>query len=219
MSTAIAPEKTAPPPRKVGVENVLRLGYVSWDEYKQLRNVFRDRPVKITYDRGDLEIMVVSFEHESHKKLLARLLEALTVELDLAIRSLGNATFQMEDAERGLEPDECWYIANESAVRGKRSIDLTVDPPPDLALEVEVTRSALNRVGIYAAMGVRELWRYDGIRLRVFVLVNDRYEERPASPTFPTVPLTFFTDALSQFGKLDENAILKVFRQRVRGLS
>lgn len=197
-------------------ENRLRLSGISWDQYCQIGEALRDRPVHMTYDRGELEIMTTSARHESHKKLLARLLEALTEELNVEICSLGNMTHQREDLERGLEADECWYIQNERAVRGKMEIDLSVDPPPDLALEVEISRRVLDRIAIYAVLGVRELWRYDGSRLRVQVLKGDRYEDVERSPAFPTIPMSLFTDALAQFGKTGETQIVKDFRQKVR---
>ena len=149
--------------------------------------------------------------------MLARLLEALTEELNVEICSLGNMTHQREDLERGIEADECWYVQHEAVVRGKMEIDLSVDPPPDLALEVEISRSVLDRIAIYAALGVPELWRYDGSKLRVQVLKGDRYEDVEQSPTFPTISMSLFTDALAHFGKISETQIVKAFRKKVRG--
>lgn len=197
-------------------ENRLRLSCISWDQYCQIGEALRDRPVRMTYDRGELEIMTTSARHESHKSLIARLLEALTEELNIEIRSLGNMTHQREDLERGFEADECWYIQQEAVVRGKVEIDLSIDPPPDLALEIEISRSVLDRIGIYQAMGVPELWRFEGSRLRIHVLKQGGYEEVEKSQAFPTVPMTLFTEAIAQFGKVGETQIVKAFRKRVR---
>lgn len=218
MSSAVVLERPAAPvvAAQSSTDTRLRLSCVSWDQYNEMREALGDRPVRMTYDRGELEIMVTSAEHETYKSLLRRLLEALTLELKLEIRCLGNTTLRMKGAEQGLEADECWYIQHESDVRGKKAIDLSVDPPPDLALEVEVSRSALDRLGIYLAMGVPEIWRYDGSQLRIHVLKRKRYEEVNKSPTFPTIPLTFLTDALGQFGKAGENQIVTEFIERVR---
>src|SRR5262249_44955535 len=150
-----------------------------------------EQRVRLTYDRGTLELMTPSYRHEHYKMLLGRLLETWTEEHDIPIRSGGSTTFHREDVDRGLEPDQCYYIQHEYAVRGKEEIDLASDPPPDLAIEVDITSSVLNRLAIYAALGVPEVWRYNGIRLEVYRLGTDRtYVRSDQSLTFPSLPLT-----------------------------
>ena len=121
---------------------------------------------------------------------MGRLIEMLTFELDIPILGGGSTTFKHKELLRGLEPDECYWIANESVVRGKLEVDLTCDPPPDLAVEIDVTISSLNRQSIYAARGVPELWRFDGKTLRVHELQpNGEYAHLNTSPAFPFLPL------------------------------
>ena len=124
-----------------------------------------DQNRRLTYDSGELEIMSPLPEHEDWKKAIGGLVEILTLELDIPMRRLGSTTFRQKALQKGLEPDECYYIANEAAVRGKRRFDLRRDPPPDLVVEIDITHRAIDREKIYAAMGVPEIWRFDGRRL------------------------------------------------------
>ncbi len=108
------------------------------------------------------------------------------LECDIPVRSGGNMTFQRDDLEKGFEPDECWWIAHEARVRGQREFDFQIDPPPDLAIEIEMSRSLVNRISIYAAMGVPEIWRYNGKTLRFCQLQADgKYTDSSHSSSFP----------------------------------
>jgi len=161
--------------------------------------------------------MTLSHKHERSGNLLARFVEALTEELDIAIQSAGSTTLSREDVDCGLEPDHCYYIENEPVVREKEEIDLATDPPPDLAIEIEVSRSALDRMGIYAAMQVPELWRYDGDKIRVYVLGNDgKYTLVERSPHFPFLPMQEVETFLKRRTEMDETKLVKLFRQWVR---
>ncbi|MBI3268054.1 MAG: Uma2 family endonuclease [Planctomycetes bacterium] len=195
------------------------LAGVDWETYECLLARFEGRHLRLTYDEGDLEIMTVSPDHERAKKLLARFVEALTEELGLPVLSLGNTTFRRTDLGRGLEPDECWYIAHEAQMRGVTEIDLTRMPPPDLVIEVEISRGLLDRLDLYARLGVPEVWRYDGRRLRVSVLAPaGTYSEVGSSPTFPGIPLEGIRSALLERNERDETSMVKAFRAWVRSL-
>ena len=162
---------------------------LDWDAYETLGEVLRDRSnVRLTYDHGTVELLTTSFRRERYKTRLGRLVEALAEEFDREIFPAGSMTFKREDLERGLEPDECYWIAHEPDVRGRLEYDPYKDPPPDLVIEIEVTRSAMNRLGIYAALGVPEVWCFNGKALRVLCLGGNEYREVPESPTFPGVP-------------------------------
>lgn len=142
---------------------------ISWHTYQSLIIDFESEPaIRLTYDRGTLEIRMTLDPHETYKKLLGRLIEAATEELDLEIRSLGSRTCDWEDLKRGLEPDQCYYIQNEAVVRDVEQIDLAHFPPPDLAVEVDITSSSLDRFSIYTDLGVLEIWRYDGRSLTIY---------------------------------------------------
>lgn len=199
------------------VEQRLVLSGVPWSTYESLLRHFEGRHLRLSYDRGELEIMTVSPEHERAKKLLARLLEALTEELDLPIASFGNTTFRRKDAARGLEPDECWYIQHEEQMRDRKELDLLVDPPPDLVIEVEISRSVIDRMELYARLGVPEVWRYDGEALKVCLLnAIGEYAKADHSLAFPTLSLAEVNRFLARQGTVDETRLVKAFRAWVR---
>src|SRR5439155_14822362 len=125
-----------------------------WKMYQDFANALENRHVRLTYDRGRLELMTLSFLHECSSNLLGRMIEALTEELDIPLKSAGSTTLDRRDLDKGLEPDQGYYIENEALVRDREDIDLNQDPPPDLVVEVDISRSSLNRLSIYAAMGV-----------------------------------------------------------------
>src|SRR5882672_4703239 len=163
---------------------------VSWQTYETLLREIGEQHIFLTYDRGDLEIMAPSNFHERYKKVVARLIEILTLELDIPIVSGGNTTFRREDLEKGLEPDECYYVQHEPQMRDKWEVDLSQDPPPDLVLEMDYTHHALDRESIYAALGVPELWRCNGNRLEVLLLgTNGAYQLSTKSLAFPFLPV------------------------------
>ena len=149
---------------------------VGWETYERLLADFRDsHAARFPYDQERLEIMVLSAEHEEDKDVLTLLVNVLAEEMDIDVRSFGSATFQQEDLERGFESDACFYIAYEAQVRGKKKLDLTIDPPPDLVIEIDITSPSLNKFPIFAAIGcLPEVWRYDGKRLMIFTLAGER---------------------------------------------
>ncbi len=190
---------------------------VSWRSYRLLGRALADRPIRLTYDRGVLELMTLSPEHEFFKKLLGRLIVALTEELDLTIASFGSMTFKKRKRRRGLEPDECYWIASEPKIRGKFHLDPRVDPAPDLAVEIDVTSSSINRLGIYAVLGVAEVWRFDGAALEFLVLGADgKYQPAPSSRSFPGLTPTDVVPFLNLRLQMDENAMVRQFRTWIR---
>lgn len=118
--------------------------------------------------------------------------------------------------EKGAEPDSSYYIQNELLVRDKENIDLATDPPPDLVLEVEYSRSAINKFGLYAAMGIPEFWRYNGSVLRVYTLEAGQYSEVQTSPTFAPVTVTEIPRFLQEAKKNGEVATTRAFRAWVQ---
>jgi Uma2 family endonuclease len=177
-----------------------------------------NRRVRVTYDRGNLELMSPSPVHEIYKRLFGRLLDVLAEELDVSFKACGSTTFRREDLDRGLEPDECFYLAGAARVRDWKTLDLASDPPPDLAIEIDITRSCLNRMGIYAALGVPELWQFDGETLQVYQLGTDgAYGPRPQSLAFPFLPLPEIVSLFQQcVAEADDRLVLKALRKWVR---
>jgi len=194
------------------------LDNVSWQRYTRLLHVFSDRHLRLTYDRGVLEIMTLSYEHETSGRFLGRLVVTLTEELDVQIKDGGSTTFRRKKKLKGLEPDDCFWIANEAAVRGKTKISLRVDPPPDLALEIDISRSSMNRMRIYAALRVPEVWRYDENGLAFFTLnAAGKYDPAIVSTCF-TIPITAadLQPFLNLRGQIGDNDIIKQFRAWIR---
>ncbi|MEG4800894.1 Uma2 family endonuclease [Microcoleus sp. ARI1-B5] len=193
------------------------LNNISWKTYESLLNeLAQQRGIRLTYDRGNLEIMTPSAPHEGSKKILGRFVESVTEELNIEIRSLGSLTCRREDLAIGLEPDQCYYIQNENVVWDKQQIDLNQYPPPDLVVEIDVTSSSIDRLSLYASLGVPEVWRYDGNRLIIYQLESQEYAERDVSPTFPFLSQVEMLRFLELRRTTKENALLRLFREWVR---
>ncbi len=159
---------------------------VSWQEYDRILVALDERPwLRLTYDRGRLEIMTLSPEHERPASLFTHLVGVLVEAGGLDYISLRTTTLRLEAIEGGLEADDCFYIGDFSALIGKKRLDLTLEPPPDLAIEVDISHSSLGKFHIYAGLGVKELWLYDGERMRFYWLSGNHYEEITTSGSFP----------------------------------
>ncbi len=144
------------------------LDWIDWPTYERFLAAVGNRQIFLTYDQGVLEIMSPLFNHEWWKTRVGILLRVLCRALGLGMQGAGSTTLRREDAECGLEADDSYYIKNAPRMLGLRErINLANDPPPDLALEVEGTRSALDRMDIYATLRVPEVWRYDGETIHV----------------------------------------------------
>lgn len=194
-----------------------RMSGVPWRAYEALLDAAGDSRVRITYDRGEMELVTLSPEHEIFKGLFARLIEVLAEECDRPIWSWGSTTFRREDLERGLEPDECFYLDNGPLVAGRRRIDLRTDPPPDLAVEIDITRRDLERESIYAALGVPELWRFDGSVLRISRLTGQgTYTLAQRSGYFPVVEPHELVGWVGRGLDLDMTSWRRLFRAWVR---
>lgn len=198
-----------PPGQRVILEDV------TWQEFETILDELGDRRgSRLAYDNGLLEIMVPLPEHEDDKEIIGDLIKALLEELDIEFRSLGSTTFKKPMAQ-GLEPDQCFYIQNEATIRGKKRIDLSVDPPPDLAIEIDVT--SRTHPSIYEALQVPELWRFDQGNLQINVLEFGKYQEVLESPNFPGLALKqMIPHYLRESKTLGRNKVLKAFRQWVR---
>lgn len=191
---------------------------VTWEQYEQLLRDLGDRQVRVTYDEGKLEIMAPLFNHERWKKYFARLVEVMCEELDIELELAGSTTFKRKKLAKGLEPDECYYVQHADGVRGKSELDLAVDPPPDLVIEVDITSKSIPKEPIYAALGVPELWRYDGFRLTVLLLHNRRYQPSAASLAFPFLPMNHFQQFAQRLARERQSNVLREFRAWVKSL-
>jgi len=198
-----------------GTQSVV-LYNVPWQTYQDLCDAQGQRYIRMTYDRGTLEIMSVSLEHDRYKCLLGLIITAVAYGLKRPIGGFGSFTHRREDLARALEPDQCFYLENLRKVAAKRQIDLNRDPPPDLALEIEISRSALNRLGIFAALGVPEVWRFDGQAIYVHLLKDGEYEDSTRSRAFPEIPMARLLDFLN-LDFQDDNARIDAVRDWAAG--
>jgi Uma2 family endonuclease len=190
---------------------------VSWRQYLQFDRVITDRRLRSTYDRGRLELVSPSPFHEMRKEAIGQMVEILVEDFDLPSADLGSTTFRHSGLKWGLEPDSCYYIENSGHIRGKRTILPGVDPPPDLAIEADVTSSSLRRLRIYAAFGVPEVWRFDGEKVVFLRLTRARkYASRSRSVQFPGFRAADATRFALGAVDADKTAWRKAFRAWVR---
>ena len=192
---------------------------VSWETYEHLLSDHLDKSVpRFTFDQGRLEIMSPSSEHEEYKQALTMLVEMLADGLGIDIRNLGSTTFKRSELERGFEADVCFYVQSAARMHGKIHIDPTVDPAPDLVIEIEGTAPALNKLPIYAEFHVPEIWRYDGMRLVVLHLAGTEYIESDRSLAFSPAAADDISRLVRQGVSLKRTEWLTELRNWVRDL-
>lgn len=195
----------------------LLLRHIDWDEYEQLLDDLAERPnLRVSYDQGRLEIMSPLPEHEKVKGVIHDLARILSEELSIPLEMLGSTTYRRELKAKGAEPDESFYVQNAAAIIGKRKIDLNVDPPPDIVVEIDLTHESLSKFPIYAALGVPEIWHYNGERAQVYNLVGEDYIEASASCFFAVITAELLAEFIERSKQEGQSAALAAFRQLVR---
>lgn len=194
-------------------ENRTSLSNVRWETFIELAEQRRGSIPRMTFSEGVLELMSPLRQHENIGRLIGRMVETYTEELEIEIHSVASTTFKRKDLQRAFEADESYYIQHADMMRAKEHTDLTIDPPPDLVIEVEITSSLIEKVELFATMGVPELWRHDGESLRMYTLVANRYqliESSLALSGLTSQKLNLFLDKRFETG---ETAIIREFRQ------
>ena len=165
---------------------LLTLRNITWQTYENLlADLDEQSGVHLTYDQGVLEIMTLTPEHESINRYLSSLIDLLVDELGKDVHPVGSATFKRADVERGFEPDSSFYFSQATQMRGKKRIDLRVDPAPELVIEIDISHGSLNKLSIFAQFGIAEIWRYDGANIHIYHLVDNAYEEQSQRRIFP----------------------------------
>lgn len=219
MSSAVAAKRS--PVIKVRLplssEERVVLSDQSWSDYIALLKQIGESRVFVTFDGSRIEVMAPSWEHDTDGNALATIVSVLAEELEIPFKGGGSFTLKRADVERGLESDRCFYFANVKKIVGKRTVSLDRDPPPDLAIEVEVTRRLLDRESIYAALRVPELWRLSKSSLRFFVLRRGKYVQVERSPIFPGVSAMQMMELLERSHTTDDLEWMKWMRRWVRG--
>lgn len=196
----------------------LELPNVDWDEYEHLLTQMESfHPGhRLSYDRGRLTIVSPSLEHERAKEFFSGLVNALAEEMDLTLEPAGATTFKRKLLKKGVEADACFYVQNAARVIGRRTFRGGEYPPPDVAVEIDMSNDSLDKFPIYAALRVPEIWRYDGVTTRFYKLAGDSYEVIQDSHTFPTLTANIITQHLELRKTDGHTAALKAFRQTLR---
>ena len=172
---------------------------VSWETYERLLAEHEgESGTRFAYDSGTLEILVPSARHEKPNRLLASLVEVLAEEMALNIESLGSTTLKRPDLLKGFEPDSCFYIQHAEAIRDNEEVDLTVDPPPDLVIEIDITSSSLDKFPLYAAVGVPEVWRYADGAVEIWCLTAEAYSVSNTSQALPGITANLVRHCLDE---------------------
>ena len=205
VKIAIAQIQVAPGQR-------VTLDNISWQEFEEiLEDLGEHRHSHIAYYRGVLEFRMPSLGQERAKVLIGDLLKIILDELGLEWESLGSTTFKSQVMQAGIEPDDCFYIQNYQAMIGKQRLDLTVDPVPDLAIEVDFT--SVTQVSAYEALGIPEIWCYKKGKLEISVLENGQYIKALTSKVFPDLPVI---EGISLFLEKSEELPMSALRREFR---
>jgi len=185
---------------------------VRWDTFVELAEQRRGSVPRMTYDEGVLELMSPRRQHENIGRLIGRLLETYTEVLRIEIQSVASTTFKRKDLKKAFEADESYYIKHAELIRPKEEVDLAIDPPPDLVIEVEITSSAIAKLKLFAAMGVPEVWRHDGERLEMHCLQDGNYELTDSSKALLGLSAATIDTFLKKRFILGETALIREFR-------
>jgi len=180
-------------------DSVATLRNISWDEYQELLDQTGEaRGLRISYDDGTLHIMTTSSAHENYVRFFEKLFACIILRLRINIRSFGSTTMKQERRRKGLEPDACFYVQNADLIGNRIDLDFAVDPPPDIAVEIDLHHDSLSKFPIYAALGVPEVWRYDGTQLTIHLLEQDNYSAISHSRALPMLSEQILTGYLTR---------------------
>jgi Uma2 family endonuclease len=216
--------ETSTEPREIFIpavaEERVMLNHISWETFERLLAEAGDhRSTRFHYIDGMLELMSPLARHEGSNRFIESLITAIAEELGINLRKLGSLTMKRPDRQAGGEPDSCYYIQNEPLVRNRVEIDLTIDPPPDLVLEVDITSPSDRRLPIYASLGVPELWRFDGKTLTYYQLTSGIYTLVDRSPTFPWLPSEIVVEYLQKRLQVGEMKAIQEFKAWLRQIN
>jgi Uma2 family endonuclease len=190
---------------------------ISWSLYENLLAEIGDNgKARLSYYQGNLEFMTPLPVHENYNRQIERAIVVVAEEVEQNYNLFGSMTIKRPDLAAGKEPDSCYYFANEPAVRGKTKLDFTQDPPPDLAVEIDITSSSLNQLALYATLGVGEVWRYDGVELIFYQLQSGKYVVVDRSPTFPMLAPARVLEFLAECQTEGINQAVKNLRKWVQ---
>ena len=198
---------------EIAPANNVVLSNISWQTYQAMLVDMGDRrSIRLSYDHGVLEIKMPSALHEVINRLLARIVGVLAEELDLSLKEFGSVTLNSSDLKKGAEPDSSFYIQNSDRIQGTQ-IDLTVDPPPDLVIEIDITNSSRRSLAIYQQLGIPEIWRYANGIVKIYRLQNGKYQENEFSGIFAMLSAKVLDSFLQMLDTEDSTSIVRAVRQ------
>ncbi|MBF2080027.1 MAG: Uma2 family endonuclease [Synechococcales cyanobacterium T60_A2020_003] len=190
---------------------------ISWEQFENLlQDLGNHRAARLAYCDGILEIMTPLPEHEYFKETIGDAIKDMAETLEQDYESYGSTTWRRQVKQAGLEPDNCFYFQNEARIRGKLDFNLDYDPPPDLALEIDITSKSLDRFPIYKRLGVPELWCYDEGQLYIFLLQEDGYIEQDRSQIFPMVDVKQLPQLIADHREQGRLALRRTIRAWVK---
>jgi Uma2 family endonuclease len=192
---------------------------VSWGEYEELLDQFIEPAgLRMGYYKGELTAMSLSAEHENNARFIDQLITALKLRLRINIRSFGSWTMKKSKNQAGKEPDACFYVNTAAAIGNRINLDFATDPPPDIAVEVDIHHKTKNQLELYAALGIPELWVFDSGRLTIHLLEDDHYVEAETSKALPMLTASVLTDFLNRLPKDGEFQTLLAFDEWLRSI-
>ncbi|MEM1228579.1 MAG: Uma2 family endonuclease [Planctomycetota bacterium] len=189
---------------------------IAWQTFLDLCDQREGSVPRMTYDRGELELMSPQRQHEELGRFIGRIVETFTEEKEIDIRSVASTTFKRDDLTRAFEADESYYIEHVESIWRKEEVDLAIDPPPDLVVEVELTSSAIAKMPLFAAMGIPEVWRHDGRSLSMLKLTGTDYRAIDESDQLPGLTPVMIDAVLGRRFEIGETPLIRQFRQSLR---
>jgi Uma2 family endonuclease len=187
-----------------------------WDDYEGVLEEVRNRPrLRVSYDCGRLEVMSPLQKHETYARFIDRMVYFYCDLFDLKLESYGSSTWKRRSLEKGVEPDACYYVKNAEPVIGKKELDLEYDPPPDIVVEIDITNESFGKFPIYAALGVPEIWRYDGNTFQFYELSGHSFAETGGSRFLNGLTGLIMAETLEASNALGQTEALKIFQKRI----
>jgi len=204
-----ATRTAVPPESRVVIEDVL------WETYEALAEQRRGSVPRMTYDNGVLELMSPRRQHENIGRLIGRMIETYSEVKAIEIQSVASTTFKLKALSKGFEADESYYVTHAERIRPKEEVNLKTDPPPDLVVEVELTSSAIEKLKLFAAMQIPEVWRHDGQQLEMFRLIDGAYQTIASSQELPGLATEKIMSFLNRRFEVGESSLIREFRQSI----
>lgn len=189
---------------------------LQWDDYEAVLEDLQERHLRVSYDCGRLEVMSPLPEHEAYARFIDRMVYFYCDEFDIKLEAYGSSTWKRRSLGKGVEPDACYYVESAARVIGKRKFDLDIDPPPDIVVEIDITNSSLRKFPIYAALGVPEIWRYDGKVFHFHELVTGSFTDSAQSRFLPGLTGQIMVETIKACVELGQTEAIRTFRKQLR---